>query len=50
MVCGVCGTTVPEQPLTWSMQSGPRGMTLVCDRCTREHLRAMEARLDEEFW
>lgn len=48
--CSICGTTVEEVPLTWSSQTGPRGTTWVCDTCTRTHLRAMEAKLDEEHW
>ncbi len=48
--CAVCGSTAPSQPLTWTTTTDPRGTTLICDRCTREHVRAMEARLDEEYW
>ncbi len=50
-VCSVCGRTVPEPaPLTWSLSTGPRGTTRVCDTCTREHVRAIEGKLDEEWW
>ena len=49
--CAVCGTTVEAPPpLTWSTSTGPRGTTWACESCTRTHLRAMEAKLDEEFW
>ena len=49
--CSVCGTTVTgEPPLTWSTSTGPRGRTHVCDRCTRDNVRAIEAKLDEEWW
>jgi len=48
--CSRCGTCAPEQPLTWSTATGPRGTILVCDRCTREHVRSIEAKLDEEHW
>ena len=50
VTCGRCGTCAPEQPLAWSTATGPRGTTLVCDGCTREHVRAIEAKLDEEHW
>ena len=51
MTCSVCGTTVEGgAPLTWSSSSGPRGLLLVCDRCTREHLRAIKGKLDEAWW
>ena len=59
--CSLCGTTVQAPvPLTWSTSTGTstststgtgsRGLTHACDLCTRQHLRAMEARLDEEHW
>lgn len=48
--CSLCGATAPEQPLQWTVQSGKGRTTLVCEDCTRRHLRAMEARLDEEHW
>lgn len=49
--CSLCGTTAEgDQPMTWSTATGPRGTTLVCDRCTRDNVRAIEAKLDEEFW
>jgi len=49
--CTACGTTVEgDPPLTWSSSTGPRGTTWVCDRCTREHVRSIEAKLDEEHW
>ena len=49
--CSVCGTTVEgEPPLDWSSSSGPRGRMLVCARCTRENVRSIEAKLDEEWW
>ena len=49
-VCSVCGVTEPQQPLTWAAQSIDGRTTLVCADCTRRHLRAMEARLEEEHW
>ena len=49
--CGSCGASVDGvPPLTWSTSAGRDGMTWVCDRCTREHLRSIEAKLDEEHW
>lgn len=49
--CTVCGSTVEgEPPLTWSVSTGPRGRTLTCERCTREHVRSIEAKLDEQWW
>jgi hypothetical protein len=52
VVCAVCGTSAPdgEPPLTWSTQLGRRGVELVCDRCTRENVRAIEGKLESEWW
>ena len=49
-MCSVCGVTEPEQPLTWTAQSVHGRTALICTDCTRRHLRAMEARLDEARW
>lgn len=47
--CSACGATVEgDPPLTWASATGPRGTTWTCERCTREHVRSIEARLDEE--
>ena len=51
VTCSACGRQADEDAgLTWSSATGPRGTTWTCARCTRRHLRAMEAKLDEEFW
>jgi hypothetical protein len=39
-----------EHPVGWSSSTSKRGVQLVCDRCTREHVRDIEAKLDEEWW
>ena len=49
--CSRCGTTVDgPAPVTWSRSNALSGTTLLCDDCTRQHLRALEAKLDEEHW
>ena len=49
--CSTCGRQADETaPVTWSSATGPRGTTWTCETCTRRHLRAMEAGLDEEHW
>ncbi len=51
VVCSACGATAAgPAPLTWSSATGPRGLRLVCDRCTRENLRSIEGKLDEAWW
>jgi hypothetical protein len=33
------------------LQTDPRrGAVGVCDRCARKHLRAIEGKLDQEWW
>jgi hypothetical protein len=49
--CGRCGeqADVPAPP-TWSLERGERGPLWLCATCTRENLRAIEARLGEAWW
>ena len=48
--CALCGASAETMPLTWST-SVERGRTLVdCDRCSRENVRAIEGRLDSEWF
>jgi hypothetical protein len=50
VTCALCGTTAPELPLGWST-SVERGRRVVhCERCSRENVRAMESKLDPEWW
>jgi hypothetical protein len=52
VTCDFCGATAPgsDPPLTWTtaVENGRR--KLFCERCSREHLRAIEGKLDSEFW
>lgn len=63
--CSRCGTVSDEGdgatgaadpaaedvlPLGWSLATSARGVTRLCERCTREHVRDIEAKLDEEWW
>jgi len=55
VTCVRCGATAADPPpLTWSTSVEQRGDTravvYVCDRCSREHVRAIEGRLDQEWW
>ncbi|WP_203433750.1 hypothetical protein [Jiangella asiatica] len=50
VTCAHCGMVVDEPPMTW-ISSVERGRTLYyCDTCARDHLRAIEARLDSSWW
>ena len=52
--CARCGATAPAPggglPEGWSMATSERGLQYLCAACTRENVRSIEARLDEEWW
>lgn len=48
--CQLCGTAVPTVPLGWMSESTVRGPTWTCPACARTHLRAIESKLDQEYW
>jgi hypothetical protein len=57
--CARCGTlaagTEPGSddatlPPGWSFATSARGIDWLCAACTREHVRAIEAKLPEEWW
>lgn len=50
--CDHCGRTVSgaAPPLTWSTAVESGRTKRFCDVCSREHLRAMESKLDSEWW
>ena len=52
MSCDFCGTTVPadEPPLSWSLSIDGGQAKRYCEQCTREHLRSMEGKLDQQYW
>jgi hypothetical protein len=50
-VCSSCGNVAGNAlPVTWSaaIEDGARVWT--CERCAREHLRGIEAKLDSTWW
>ena len=49
--CARCGVTAGDvTPLTWTSSSEAGERRWYCDRCSREHLRSIEGRLDERWW
>ena len=52
--CARCGAAAPAVddglPMGWSVASSDRGVDRLCADCTRTNVRAIEARLDEEWW
>jgi hypothetical protein len=56
IACSWCDTPAPDgtQPMTWTSSVEGSGATAVtrlyCDRCSREHLRGIESKLDAAWW
>ncbi|MCX4569068.1 hypothetical protein ACFYUG_09830 [Streptomyces albogriseolus] len=49
-VCARCGVRADGPPSTWTL-SVENGVRLhYCERCSRENLRAIEGRLDSQWW
>lgn len=48
VVCDLCGALHEgdSPPLTWSLSMEDGQAKRFCDRCTREHLRVVEGKLD----
>lgn len=54
LVCDRCGAAaVGDDPLTmmvWTRSVDDGVAHVYCPRCSREHLRSIEAKLDERYW
>jgi hypothetical protein len=59
VTCSFCGTgpdgtvsegAADEPPITWTSAVENGKQRWFCDACSREHLRAMESKLDSEWW
>ncbi|MEV7431499.1 hypothetical protein AB0N29_17935 [Nocardioides sp. NPDC092400] len=50
--CAWCGRqeSDPARTLAWTTAVERGRSVTFCDGCSREHLRAMEGKLDSEFW
>jgi hypothetical protein len=54
--CDFCGTAAAEGgpadglPLTWTTAVENGRTRVFCETCSREHLRAIERKLDSEWW
>jgi len=50
--CAFCGKAAESDPppLTWTSAVEQGRTKWFCDSCSREHLRAMESKLDSEWW
>ena len=50
VTCALCGATAESLPLGWSTAVERGRKVAYCERCSRENVRAMEGKLDPEFW
>ncbi len=50
VTCDGCGAGADEPALTWSRETLPQGERWLCEQCTRQHVRAIEGRLDPGWW
>ena len=48
--CSWCGTTADPVPVTWTVQTGARGVEYLCERCTRDNVRKIEGSLPTDYW
>jgi hypothetical protein len=52
-VCATCGRMPDDQSaarLTWARGVEKGWQVWTCDRCSRENLRSIEAKLDSAWW
>lgn len=51
MTCDFCGTDAPAaETLAWTVAVENGRRRTFCVDCSRTHLRAMEGKLDSEWW
>ena len=52
-VCATCGKVAADPALaatTWARGTENGRDVWTCDRCSREHLRSIEGKLDSAWW
>ena len=53
VVCGTCGAVPDDEAvarLTWTRGTENGRDVWTCDRCSRQHLRSIEGKLDSTWW
>jgi hypothetical protein len=52
--CSLCGRMAEppsaQVPLGWMLERDGRAERAVCPPCAREHVRAIEGKLDQAWW
>lgn len=49
-ICSGCGKAAAATPVTWAVSRENGVMRYFCDTCVRENIRAIEGRLDSDWW
>jgi hypothetical protein len=47
---GESASAAEDPPITWTSAVENGRLRWFCDSCSREHLRAIESKLDSEWW
>jgi hypothetical protein len=52
LTCAFCGASAGSQtaPLTWTSAVENGRTVYFCESCSRQNLRAIESKLDSEWW
>ncbi|MGW6296142.1 hypothetical protein, partial [Streptomyces sp. NPDC055058] len=50
VLCARCGTAADGPPVSWTLSVEGGARRYYCEVCSRENLRAIEGRLDAEWW
>ena len=53
MVCATCGRMPDDESaarLTWARGTENGRVVWTCERCSRQHLRSIEGKLDSAWW
>ncbi len=52
VTCDLCGARAEGDtpPLTWATSVEQGRQRVFCDRCSREHIRSIEGKLDSDWW
>jgi hypothetical protein len=50
VACALCGTAETTLPFTWTTSVEHGRTRFYCDRCSRQNVRAMEGRLDADWF
>jgi len=51
VACQLCGRTAgTDPPLTWMLDTDGERRRWTCPDCARDNVRALEAKLDPQWW